>query len=92
MSLVRSGESLIPKDRTYKQHLSHYQAQAKAMGVCKLHGLGHAYAQNRYLEITKLLAPTTQVLPVLLLAGNTLKRARLRKQLIGKTDKLLAWS
>ena len=54
---VSAGQSLIPKERTYKQHLSHYQAQAKAMGVCKLHGLRHAYAQRRYHELTKQLDP-----------------------------------
>lgn len=52
--LVQHGESLIPRDRTYKQHLSHYQAQSKLMGVCKLHGLRHAYAQRRYKELTQL--------------------------------------
>ncbi|HHS3011387.1 TPA: phage integrase N-terminal domain-containing protein [Legionella pneumophila] len=55
--LVRRGESLIPMDRTYKQHLSHYQIQTKLMGVCKLHGLRHAYAQRRYYEITRQLDP-----------------------------------
>ena len=50
--LVKPGESLIPSDRTYKQHLSHYQAQTARMGVCKLHGLRHAYAQRRYRELT----------------------------------------
>jgi integrase len=49
---VKSGESLIPQHRTYKQHLSHYQKQAKAMGMCKLHGLRHGYAQRRYYELT----------------------------------------
>lgn len=43
--LIKPGESLIPVSRTYKQHLSHYQVQTKAMGVSKLHGLRHAYAQ-----------------------------------------------
>ena len=52
--LVHAGESLIPRDRTYKQHLGRYQAQAKVMGVSKLHGLRHAYAQQRYRELTKL--------------------------------------
>lgn len=51
--LVASGESLIPKEWTYKQHLSHYQTQTSAMGVCKLHGLRHAYAQRRYQELTQ---------------------------------------
>ena len=54
---VLPGESLIPRDRSYKQHLSHYQAQAKLIGVCKLHGLRHAYAQRRYTELTRLYDP-----------------------------------
>ncbi|HFL2715799.1 TPA: phage integrase N-terminal domain-containing protein [Legionella pneumophila] len=58
--LVKPGQSLIPSDRTYKQHLSHYEAQAKKMGVNKLHGLRHAYAQKRYLELTKLFDPNKQ--------------------------------
>jgi site-specific recombinase XerD len=53
-NFVQPGESLIPPDRTYKQHLSHYQKQSKLIGVCKLHGLRHAYAQRRYRELTKL--------------------------------------
>ena len=58
--LVLPGHSLIPPDRSYKQHLSHYEAQAKAMGVYKLHGLRHAYAQRRYKELTRLFDPTGQ--------------------------------
>lgn len=50
---VPKGHSLIPKERTYKQHLSHYQTQTKQMGVSKCHGLRHAYAQRRYHELTK---------------------------------------
>lgn len=45
--------SLIPNERCYKRHLNHYQQQINRMGVCKLHGLRHAYAQRRYEEITK---------------------------------------
>lgn len=55
--LVPHGQSLIPKDRTYKQHLSHYEAQTKLMGVSKLHGLRHAYAQRRYCELTRIFDP-----------------------------------
>ena len=51
--IVPSGQSLIPKDRTYKQHLNHYQIQTKQMEIRKCHGLRHAYAQNRYHELTK---------------------------------------
>lgn len=50
---IPRGQSLIPKNRTYKQHLSHYQIQTKQMGISKCHGLRHAYAQNRYLELTQ---------------------------------------
>ena len=50
--LVNPGESLIPSSRTYKQHLSHYQKQTAQMGLHKLHGLRHAYAQRRYRELT----------------------------------------
>ena len=55
--LVPSGHSLIPIARSYKQQLSHYEAQAKLMGVCKLHGLRHAYAQRRYHELTLFFDP-----------------------------------
>jgi hypothetical protein len=51
---------LIPFDRTYKQNLSHYQTQTKAMGVSKLHGLRHAYTQRRYHELTRTLDPRGQ--------------------------------
>ncbi|STX50913.1 integrase [Legionella busanensis] len=51
--LVPAGQSLIPQNRSYKQHLSHYQLETKKMGVSKCHGLRHAYAQQRYHELTK---------------------------------------
>jgi hypothetical protein len=50
---VPSANSLIPKERSYKQHLSHYQMQTKQMGISKCHGLRHAYAQRRYHELTR---------------------------------------
>ncbi len=54
---VPTGQSLIPKNRTYKQHLSYYQIQTNQMGVRKCHGLRHAYAQRRYHELTQELDP-----------------------------------
>ena len=54
---VPAGNSLIPQDRTYKQHLRHYQSQTELMGIHKLHGLRHAYAQRRYFELTKQFDP-----------------------------------
>lgn len=52
-----TGQSLIPKNRTYKQHLGHYQIQTNIIGIKKCHGLRHAYAQRRYHELTKLFDP-----------------------------------
>lgn len=50
---IPTGHSLIPQNRTYKQHLSHYQNQTKQIGISKCHGLRHAYAQRRYHELTR---------------------------------------
>ncbi|HAT1956917.1 TPA: integrase [Legionella pneumophila] len=50
---IPEGQSLIPKDKTYKQHLGHYQKQIKSIGLSKCHGLRHAYAQRRYQELTR---------------------------------------
>lgn len=55
--IIPSGHSLIPKDRTYKQQLRHYQFQTEQMGISKCHGLRHAYAQRRYHELTAQFAP-----------------------------------
>jgi hypothetical protein len=54
---VPTGQSLIPKSKTYKQHLNHYQIQTKQMGLNKCHGLRHAYAQRRYYELTQQFDP-----------------------------------
>lgn len=71
--MIRQGESLIPKNRTYKTHLSHYQKQAEKLGVHKLHGLRHAYAQNRYHELTKELSPNNIGLVCPIQGGKTYK-------------------
>ncbi|MCX7091740.1 MAG: integrase domain-containing protein [Legionellales bacterium] len=54
---VPAGQSLIPKSRTYKQHLNYYQIQTNIMGIKKCHGLRHAYAQKRYHELTQKFDP-----------------------------------
>ncbi len=46
------GHSLIPKEKSYKNHLARYQEVIEKMGLSKCHGLRHAYAQRRYQEIT----------------------------------------
>ena len=49
--LVGSG-ALIPPDRNYKQQLKAYENQTREVGLYRMHGLRHRYAQLRYEEIT----------------------------------------
>jgi hypothetical protein len=44
--------SLIPRERNYRQQLRTYERHTANAGLSKLHGLRHAYAQNRYEELT----------------------------------------
>ncbi|MEX0707245.1 MAG: integrase domain-containing protein, partial [Woeseia sp.] len=44
--------SLIPAERNYVQQLRVYTRQVMNAGLSKLHGLRHAYAQQRYHELT----------------------------------------
>ena len=48
--------SLIP-NATYKDQVRRYERQTVAAGLHRMHGLRHAYAQNRYFELTGRLAP-----------------------------------
>jgi len=66
---VQAGLSLIPKERSYKQHLSHYQQQTQQMGLKNCHGLRHAYAQRRYHELTKQFDPNNKGLLCPILGG-----------------------
>ena len=52
-----AGGSLIPAGSSYIEHLKLYENQTAAAGLEKLHGLRHAYAQQRYKDITGWLAP-----------------------------------
>ena len=49
--------SLIPKEDTYKTHLGRYERACIKMGLERAHGLRHAYAHQRYLELTGNSAP-----------------------------------
>jgi len=51
------GGALIPPELNYVEHLHRYERQLRNVGFSKLHGLRHAYAQQRYLEITGWAAP-----------------------------------
>ncbi|MBI2800470.1 MAG: integrase domain-containing protein [Gammaproteobacteria bacterium] len=49
--------SLIPAGRNYVQQLRVYEGHTARAGLSKLHGLRHAYAQQRYKELTGWLCP-----------------------------------
>ena len=49
--LAGSG-SLIPPQLLYVQQLRIYERELKRVGLSKMHGLRHQYAQNRYLTLT----------------------------------------
>lgn len=44
--------SLIPADRNFIEQLRSYIRQTTKVGLSKMHGLRHAYAQQRYRELT----------------------------------------
>ena len=44
--------SLIPSNRNYKQQMRIYEGHTCQAGLSKMHGLRHAYAQQRYEELT----------------------------------------
>lgn len=49
--------SLIPSHKTYVQQLRLYEGQCLRAGLSKMHGLRHAYAQQRYMDLTGFAAP-----------------------------------
>lgn len=51
------GKSLIPVTLTYVQQLRRYEDHTSKAGLCKMHGLRHAFAQQRYFELTGRHAP-----------------------------------
>ncbi|WP_296405422.1 phage integrase N-terminal domain-containing protein [Psychrobacter sp.] len=55
-ALAKDG-SLIPVDKSYKQHKNTFEYETRKAGIGQTHGLRHLYAQNRYLELTGLLCP-----------------------------------
>lgn len=54
---IAGAGSLIPPQLRYIDQLNVYTGQVAAAGLSKLHGLRHAYAQTRYLELTGRAAP-----------------------------------
>lgn len=55
-ALAGSG-SLIPPEQSYVKRVKQYENATARVGLSKLHGLRHEYAQVRYLELTGWEAP-----------------------------------
>lgn len=49
--------SLIPADKSYRQHKNTFEYETRLAGIGQTHGLRHLYAQNRYYELTGILCP-----------------------------------
>jgi len=56
LNLVQSG-SLIPPSKTYKSHLSIFEAVTHELGIGRTHGLRHGYAQSRYFFLMNIPCP-----------------------------------
>ena len=54
---LAGGRSLIPGGRSYAAHRKVYERQTDAAGLSRMHGLRHAYAQERYEALTGWKAP-----------------------------------
>lgn len=52
INLVGNDASLIPLDKSYRQHLTHFEKQTAGAGIGQTHGLRHRYAQMRYKSLT----------------------------------------
>ena len=50
---LAKGGSLIPVDKTYKEHLRQFRTQCDRAKIHKVHGHRHRYAQERYRELTQ---------------------------------------
>ena len=57
--VLAGSASLIPSHRSYVQHLWVYESSTNRVGLSKLHGLRHVYAQERYEELTGWKCPAT---------------------------------
>ncbi len=72
--------SLIPSSRNYRQQLRIYERHTANAGLSKMHGLRHAYAQQRYQELTGWPAPAA--------GGPTVKALTPSQKLIDRKARL----
>lgn len=49
---LAGNDSMIPCHKSYREHLAKWQYETTRAGISRTHGLRHAYAQRRYLELT----------------------------------------
>jgi hypothetical protein len=75
------GRSLIPRDLTYVQQLKRYEDHTSKAGLHQMHGLRHAYAQDRYHELTGRLAPAA--------GGKTSKELTSDEKILDKQARLI---
>ena len=83
---LAKGGSLIPAQPNYVQQLHRYERQLRNVGLSRLHGLRHGYAQRRYRELTGWRAPvaggpTSKVLTPEQLAPDHEARAMISNEL-----------
>ena len=50
--MLAKGGALIPPERNYVEQRNRYDGQVRTAGIKNPHGLRHAYAQQRYEELT----------------------------------------
>ena len=55
---VAGRGSLIPANLMYKNQVNVFEREMRTVGLSRSHGARHAYAQNRYLELTGRQPPT----------------------------------
>ncbi|MDE0450796.1 MAG: integrase domain-containing protein [Gammaproteobacteria bacterium] len=54
---LAGGGAMIPPDRNYAEQRKVYEEQTRAAGLDRMHGLRHAYALDRYEDLTGWKAP-----------------------------------
>jgi hypothetical protein len=54
---LAGGGALIPPDKNYREQLNRYKYELTRVGIYQAHGLRHAYAAERYAELTGQAAP-----------------------------------
>ena len=50
--MLAGAGSMIPAGQRYVERLKQYENTTNFLGLSRLHGLRHAYAQDRYKELT----------------------------------------